>query len=152
MTELTEKNVLQGFGDGLDCSQQVLAAVASQVNISESTARKLASAFGAGMGHADTCGCVTGAYIALGLKYGHSMPKDAQTKATLMAKKKEFEERFTAQHGSCICRKILGYDLTKPEEMQKIQEQNLLATICPKLVISATNIVSDILNSTEKTR
>jgi hypothetical protein len=40
---------------------------------------------------------------------------------------------------------VLGYDLSKPEEMAKIMEQNLLFTICPKAVASACKILDEIL-------
>ena len=29
------------------------------------------------------------------------------------------------KNGSCICKEILGYNLSKPEEMKKIQEEKL---------------------------
>ena len=145
MTELTEEKVLNGFAAGLDCSQQVLGSVANDLHISTEDAYKMASAFGAGMGHAETCGCVVGALIALGIVYGHSKPNDFETKKVLMAKKQEFETKFIAAHGSCICKKILGNDLTTKEGMENIQKQKLLETVCPKLVISANQILEQII-------
>ena len=146
MTELTEEKVLKGFAEGLDCSQQVLQSVSDKLNISTEDAYKMAAPFGAGMGHAETCGCVVGALIALGIAYGHSKPNDFDKKQILMAKKQEFEKQFVAAHKSCICKEILGNDLTTKEGMAKIQEQKLLETVCPKLVVSASHIVKKLIN------
>jgi C_GCAxxG_C_C family probable redox protein len=146
MTELTEEKVLKGFAEGLDCSQQVLGSVADNLHISTEDAYKMSSAFGAGMGHAETCGCVVGALIALGLAYGHSKPNDFEIKKILMAKKQEFEKQFIAAHKSCLCKEILGNDLTTKEGMENIQKQKLLETVCPKLVVSASQIVKKLIN------
>ena len=88
------KKVLDGFASGLDCSQQVLASVAGDLKISTADAYKMSAAFGAGMGRAETCGCVVGALIALGIAYGNSKPNDFERKKELMAKKQEFEAKF----------------------------------------------------------
>ena len=147
MTKLSEEKVLNGFASGLDCSQQVLGYVAKDLNISQEEAYKMAAAFGAGMGHAQTCGCVTAALIALGLLYGHSKANDFETKKTLMAKKQEFETNFTAAHKSCICKEILGHDLTTETGMKAIQQEKLLETVCPKLVISASLLLKKMINN-----
>lgn len=146
MDKLTEQEVLKGFSEGLDCSQQVLASVSEELKITKEDGYKVASAFGAGMGHADTCGCVTGALMALGLKYGHSKSNDVETKERLIQKKQEFEAEFKKQHKSCICREILGADLTTPDGMKQIQENKLLETICPKLVVSSSQILKRLLS------
>lgn len=47
---------------------------ASDLGIDEKTALKISSGFGGGMACAETCGAVTGAYMVIGLKNGHSTP------------------------------------------------------------------------------
>ena len=59
--------------------------------------------------------------------------------------KAEFEEKFCKKNGSCICKEILGYDLSKPEEMEKIQEEKLLETKCPKVVLSTCEILEKMI-------
>lgn len=142
---MTTELAVTMFGQGFDCSQVVLSHVSDKLGISQETALKAAAAFGGGMWHGETCGCVVGALIALGLKYGTTTPGDADGKNSMLKMKAEFEQKFCEAHGSCICRKILGYDLTIPEEMEKIQEKKLLETLCPQVVCTACNILEEIL-------
>lgn len=88
---------------------------------------------------------MTGALMALGLKYGNCKLGDKETKDAFLAKKVEFESAFTAENGSLICRELLGNDLSTPEGMEKIMEENLLMTRCPGLVCSACKIMDGML-------
>lgn len=142
---LTEQKITELFQQGIDCSQIVMGHAANKLGICPDKALKISAAFGGGMWGGRTCGCVTGALMALGLKYGYSEPQSTEQKNILQAKKAEFEERFAKENGSVVCRHVLGYDLSKPEEMAKIMEQNLLFTICPKAVASACKILDEIL-------
>ena len=63
----------------------------------------------------------------------------------LLAKKAEFERRFAEAHKSVVCREILGHDLSKPEEMARIMEKNLLFTVCPKAVCTTCALLDDLL-------
>ncbi|MEA4922471.1 MAG: C-GCAxxG-C-C family protein [Eubacteriaceae bacterium] len=143
--KMTEEKALKSFGGGIDCSQVVFGATAEQLGLDEKTARKISAAFGGGMWRGETCGCVTGALMAIGLKYGQSEIGESKTKEKMLAKKAEFERIFAEKNGDLICRKILKYDLSKPEEMKKIQEEKLLETLCPKLACSACRILEKIL-------
>lgn len=144
--KMTPQQAATMFGQGFDCSQVVLSHVCQQLGLSRETALKAAAAFGGGMWHAETCGAVVGALIAVGLKYGTATPGDTEGKNAMLAKKAAFEEKFCAAHGSCICRQILGYDLTVPEQMAKIQEENLLQTLCPQVVCHACEILEEVLS------
>jgi len=143
--KITKEEVLNMFADGFDCSQIVLSNVSDKLGISKEYALKIAASFGGGMWHGETCGCVVGALIALGLKYGTVIPKDTEGKNNLLQKKAEFEAKFCAKCNSCICREILGYDLSVPEQMQKIQEKNLLQTKCPEVVCRACEILEEMI-------
>lgn len=144
---MTEERATKGFLDGFDCSQQVLAYAAERhgLGIDQEEAFKIAASFGGGMWTGDTCGCVSGALMAVGLKYGHSMPGDQKTKGQLIAKTKEFEKKFREKNGSLICKNILGLNPTVPEEMKKIAEKNLFFTVCTTLVCSACEILDEVL-------
>lgn len=143
--KITPQQVLAQFAQGFDCSQVVLAQVADRLGLDRETALKATAAFGGGMWRGDTCGCVTGALMAIGLRYGTAVAGDRESKDAMLAKKAEFEGRFAEANGGCICREILGYDLSVPEEMAKIQEKNLLATVCPQVVCRAVEILEDLL-------
>lgn len=144
MKKITTEEILQGFGMGYDCSQIVLRHFSTELGMDEKTALKISSAFGGGMWRGETCGAVTGALMVIGLKYGHSTPGD-EAKGTMLAKKKEFEDAFSATQGSCICKDILGYNLAVKEEMDEIMKKNLLTEKCPHVVLSAILALEKIL-------
>ena len=141
----TEQEVLKKFGEGFDCSQVVLSKFYDKLGISEEEALKIGACFGGGMWHGETCGCVMGALAVIGLKYATTKPNDHEAKDKLLAIKAEFENKFCKKNGSCICREILGYDLSIPEEMKKIQEEKLLETKCPKVVLSTCEILEEMI-------
>lgn len=139
------KDVLKKFGEGFDCSQIVLEYISDKLNIKKEEALKIAACFGGGMWHGETCGCVVGSLIALGIKYGTAKPNDKEQKDRLLQLKAEFEEEFCKKNGSCICKEILGYDLSKKEEMNKIMEEKLLETKCPQVVLETCNILEKMI-------
>ncbi len=141
MKELNKNEVLQKFGEGFDCSQVVLEHFSRKMHLKKEDALRIGACFGGGMWHGETCGCVVGSLIVLGMKYGTTKPNDKETKDLLLQKKAEFEKEFCKKQGSCICKEILGYDLSKEEDMAKIMELKLLETKCPKAVIDACNIL-----------
>lgn len=145
VTEMNEEKALECFGGGLDCSQVVFGYGAEILDYDKDVAQKISAAFGGGMWNGETCGCVTGALMAIGLKYGHCQLGDEETKNAMLEKKVEFEKAFSKQNGSLICKELLGYDLTKEEEMAKIMEEGLLTTKCPKLACCACDILDEIL-------
>ena len=145
-TTITEEKALVGFGIGVDCSQAVFGEFAEQLGLDRNTAMQIAAPFGGGMWHGETCGCVVGALMSIGLKYGQSEQPDQEKKQAMLAKKAQFEAAFAEKHGSCICKEILGYDLSKPEEMAKVLEENLFEKICCKCVVNACSILTQILN------
>lgn len=143
--EVSEELACELFQGGIDCSQIVMGYAADKAGIGSDEALRVSSAFGGGMWTGRTCGCVSGALMALGLKYGYSEPGSTEKKNTLLAKKMEFEQKFAAEYGSVVCKEILGYDLSKPEDMKVIMEKNLLFTLCPKVVCSACKMVDELL-------
>jgi C_GCAxxG_C_C family probable redox protein len=142
---VSENFTKECFVQGIDCSQIVLGYAADKAGINSDEALRISSAFGGGMWAGRACGCVTGALMALGLKYGHSKPGETERKNTMLAKKNEFEQKFTAEYKSVVCKDILGYDLSIPEEMNRIMEKNLLFTLCPKVVCSACKMLDELL-------
>lgn len=134
---LTEEKALAGFGSGIDCSMAVLGEIGPQLGLEKDVCLKVAGAFGGGMWRGDTCGCVTGALMALGLKY--------ENKEELLAKKAQFEEKFSAAYGSCICREMLGYDIGKGE-LQKIMDEGYFEKVCCKAAKTACDILAEIMN------
>ena len=83
--------------------------------------------------------------MVLGLLYGHSESDDLDTKAKAYVMAEEYMNRFIKKNGSVVCRELLGYDLSKPEERVVILEKNLFHTMCPNLIRSAVEILDEFL-------
>ncbi|MGI6324021.1 MAG: C-GCAxxG-C-C family protein [Bacteroidales bacterium] len=147
MKKVTEDYATQCFQNGIDCSQIVFSYGASQHGFEEKQAMKIAAPFGGGMWYGETCGCVIGALMAIGLQYGNDGFGQVDIKQKLLAKKTEFEARFKEKHNSLICREILGYDLSKEEDMKIIMDKGLFFTLCNKVAVSACEILDDVLKS-----
>ena len=57
----------------------------------------------------------------------------------------DFMNRFIAKKGTVVCRELLGYDVSKPEDMIKIKEMDLFKKTCPEMIKCATEIVDEML-------
>lgn len=96
------------FLQGYNCSQSVVLAFKDLIGIDESTATKLASPFGGGMGRLrEVCGSVSGMVIVLGLLYGYDTPERGEVKATLYERVQEVAKEFEERNGSIVCRELL---------------------------------------------
>lgn len=149
-TTITEEKALQGFGTGVDCSQAVFGELAPSLGLDRETAMKIAAPFGGGMWHGETCGCVAGALMAIGLKYGQGDQCNQEAKNHMLALKAQFEAAFSEKYGSCICKEILGYDLSTPEGMEHVMQENLFGKVCCKAVVDACRILQEMLNNDQQ--
>jgi len=132
------------FEEGFACSQSVFSTLAPDLGVSEETALKIGSAFGGGMTrHGEVCGAVTGALMALGLKFGATAANDEDK---IRIASQELMRRFAEKNGSLLCRELLGYRLISPEELKKAQENNVFSKICPRLVEHATQLAEEIID------
>ena len=93
----------------------------------------------------ETCGAVTGAFMAIGLKYGMTQAKDEAARDKTYKLAHEFANRFKERHRSIICRELLGYDLSKPEERKAAYDKGLFTSLCPQFVRDAVEIVEQLL-------
>jgi C_GCAxxG_C_C family probable redox protein len=93
----------------------------------------------------ETCGAVTGAFMAIGLKYGKATAEDDAARDKTYDLVREFVTRFQSRHGSICCKELLGYDLSNPQEREKAKQKGLFDTLCPQLVRDAAEILEEIL-------
>ncbi len=134
------------FKEGFSCSQAMLSSYGEQFGLNREIALKVSGAFGGGMARmGETCGAVTGAFMAIGLKYGNARVEDKQAKERAYSLVREFVDRFKSRNGSIVCRELLGYDISTPEGMKLIKEKKLTTTLCPKFVQDAAEIIEQIL-------
>ena len=139
------KKAVDYYCSNFNCTQGVFTAYAVEYGIDEKLALKLATNFGGGARKGEMCGAVSGALMVLGLLYGHSESEDHETKARSYALSEEYMNRFIRENGSVVCRELLRYDLSKPEEREKIMEKNLFRTFCPEVIRSAVEILDRLL-------
>ena len=138
------------FGHGVCCAMSVFGELAEWMGMDKETARKIASGFCGHYERNNFCGCVSGAKMALGLKYGPSRLGDNAKAALLKEKIKAFERDFAAEFGSIRCPEILGgLDPSVEEDRPKIIEQDLFHQTCTDAVCFAIRKASEILNEEE---
>ena len=139
------KKAVDYYSHNFNCSQGVFTVYAVEHGIDEKLALKLATNFGGGARKGEMCGAVSGALMVLGLLYGHSESDDLDTKAKSYAMSEDYMSRFIQKNSSVVCRELLGYDLSKPEEKAIIMEKNLFRTFCPEVIRSAVEILDELL-------
>jgi C_GCAxxG_C_C family probable redox protein len=136
------------FRNKFNCSQAVFTVFGTEHGMPENECLKVACAFGGGMGRQQlTCGAVTGAMMALGLKYGKGLNDNEEKKQQTYSKTRELFAEFIKLHGSTNCRELLnGLDMNNPEDHKKIIEQRLFDVECENYVSDSVTIVEKIMN------
>ena len=133
----TEK-ALQAFRSGSNCAQAVFVPFAERMGLDAELADRIASGFGGGMHQGGACGVVTGAYMALGLKFGTD-------KKITYSKTNEFTERFLKRNPSINCLDLLGADVRTDEGKKKMKSEDLRENVCCKLVKDACGILEEMV-------
>lgn len=133
------------FDKKFHCSQAVFAAFADELGVTEEQALKIGACFGGGMRKGEVCGACTGALMALGLKYGQADEQDLDSRYKTNEVTDKFLDRFQKENGSYMCKDLLGCDLSTEEGVAEAVEKKLFTEFCPKMVMSATKIVEEIL-------
>ncbi len=114
MSERSEKAEAL-FKSGYNCSQSVFAAYADIFGIDTETALKISCGLGGGCGRQrELCGAVSGAVLAIGMKYGTTDGADIDGKKLCYEKVREFSDLFRETNPSIVCRELLG--LSQKEE------------------------------------
>jgi C_GCAxxG_C_C family probable redox protein len=135
------------FLGGFNCSQSVLQAVAPRLGLPQAVAARLASPFGAGIAfQGQQCGAVSGALLAIGLRYGNQSAEDKTSKELAYVRSQEFIARFTARRQTTLCRELLGIDLSQPGEYERARQEGVFDEICPGFVREAAEILSAMLD------
>jgi C_GCAxxG_C_C family probable redox protein len=139
------QKALDIFGKQFNCAQAVFGALAEEVGVGRETALKTAACFGGGLRCGEACGAVTGALMALGIRFGSAKENDADGKAAAYRHSAAFIERFREKHGTILCKELLGYNPGIPEDAAKIKELGLHDKICNGAVTDAVEIAEEII-------
>jgi len=133
------------FDAGNNCAEAVLRTFASDLGLEDPLVR-LATGFGGGMGRAgDACGALSGAAMAIGLRYGRVEGDDQELKERCYAAVTRLRERFAAECGSLDCRDLTGLDLATEEGREEARERGLRETVCRQAVHTAARLAAEIL-------
>jgi C_GCAxxG_C_C family probable redox protein len=138
------------FQQGFTCSQAVLAAFSERYGLDEPTAMKVACAYGGGIARTgDTCGSVTGAWMAIGLAHGKATREDDAAKEHTYALTRAFSKRFRERQGSLVCKELIGIDIGTPEGSKAAAESGVFREKCPELVRCAAEILEELLGRSQ---
>ena len=136
------EKALEYFDNKFNCAQSVIAAFADQLGLPEDELLRVACAFGGGIGRQQlTCGALTGAAMALGLKFGKGKNDDEEKKLQTYVKTVALFREFTKLNGSTNCRHLLNdLDMNDEKDHNSIVVQGLFQTNCRKYVADAVEI------------
>ncbi len=140
--------VVESFSVGYNCAQIVASLFARKHGIEPEQVRRMTCGFGGGLRKGEICGAVTGAIIAIGMRYGNIRADDMQAKTKCHEATVAFEEQFQDREGSIICRNLLNCDLSNNEGMEYAKSNHLFSAICPRLVLTAIQILLEMERST----
>ena len=136
--------------NGLNCSQAMLTAFGETYGLDSETAKTMGRGLGAGMGGlSHTCGAVSSAVLILGLAKDHQEEKEARKLS--YSHVRELFRRFEAIHGTTKCAELLGADMSTPEGMKRVKEENLIQKRCPDFVRNAAHILAELEDSPKDT-
>lgn len=148
MNEKKEQGVAV-FHNGYNCAQSVLSVFSEELGMSKDLSLKLANPFGSGIAYMqETCGAVSGALMAIGLKYGRGESGTIEDKERAYDMSRYFIAEFKKTTcGSICCRELMdGLDMSTSEGMAKIRELNLFKLRCDKHVQDSIEITEKILS------
>ena len=141
-----KEKAIDCFKSTFNCSQSVFSSHAVDLGLDKESALKIGCGFGAGMARmGETCGAVTGAYMAIGLKYGKSIPEDDAARDKTYLKMHEFTNEFKSKHNTIVCRELIRCDLSTPEGRQFAEENGVFGKVCANLVGDAAEILDKVL-------
>ena len=136
------------FLQGYTCAQAVLLAFENITGLEHTTAAKLASGFGGGMGRLrEVCGAVSGMFMVYDLVCGYAEPGDMEAKKRTYADIRELAARFSAQSGgSIVCRELLaGVETTEGGDPEQRTAEYYQKRPCPNLVALAADVLDEFL-------
>ena len=140
-------HALSYFEEGFLCSQSILMAYGPRFGLDQEIAARLAAPFGGGIARrGETCGAVLGAFMVLGLNYGHTSTEDIERKETAYMMVNAFIAEFQAHVGSIRCRDLLEIDINTPEGLELARESQVFTSRCPGYVAQAAEILESMIS------
>jgi len=134
------------FKDGYNCAETILMTFAeSSGMINNNIIPRIATGFGGGIGRrGSVCGALSGAVMALGLKYGRDTVKEKERAENCIQKALECYTRFNKKFGTILCYDLIKCDLSTPEGYKQFRKSGLRETNCTKYIREAMQILLDL--------
>lgn len=134
------------FNQSYSCSQSVCVAYAPLFGVEENAALRMAASFGGGMGHLDgVCGAVAGALIVIGLARFAETGDLRADKGRVYQVVEAFVSRFKERHGFIQCTDLLGYNLSKRDELIAALKCGRFNEVCPRYLADACALLDELL-------
>ena len=118
------------FNENYNCCETVLLSFSEILGVECDVIPKI-STFGRIHKRQHMCGALSGAVMAIGLKYGRSTPDG--DRETSDKKAGRVIDKFIEKYGGANCLEVLGYG---PEDLERIKQnkQQIRANICGPLI------------------
>ncbi len=144
---MRKDKAIELYKQGFNCAQSIFTAYRQESALNEEAALRLATVLGAGVACTGTgfCGAVSGALVAISMKYGRGSVKDVDAKLRAYELGKQFMAKFQEKVGSCICEKIIGINIGTPERLKEARDLKLFETTCYAAVKTAADILETML-------
>ena len=132
------------FDEGYNCAQSVLLVMSEYWNIKSDLIPRIATGFGGGIGRCGSvCGALAGGILSIGIKYGTDEPSpEKRQKCYELALR--LYRLFEQQHGSVLCRELIGYDLSDSEGLESAQKAKVFEEKCSGFIRTVVNILVDL--------
>jgi C_GCAxxG_C_C family probable redox protein len=139
-------NAVELFRQGFSCSQAVLGAFAGDFALEQTTAFRIYQGFGTGIAYSDEiCGAVSGAIMVIGLRFGRTRADDIAARDKTYAVVTEFLKEFAKRNGSTSCTRLIGYNLSVPEQAEEAKAKKAFISWCPVFVRSAAEVLEGLV-------
>ena len=147
-----KEKALELYKQGFLCSQAVFAAFSEDCGMTPEMALQIGACFGSGMRKGEVCGSCSGGLMVLGALYGQDDTADPAARQRSNEVNDKMMDRFASVLGSCLCRDLLGCDISTPEGVAYARERRLFSEYCPETVAAAVDIVEEIIRETDTDR
>lgn len=146
---IRQKEALDTFLSGYHCSQSILSVFAGEFGLDDDLAKTISLGLAGGSGTYGYCGCISGAYMVLSMKYGHCGPDAPEKLAKLITKNQEFYNAFKKRHGCVKCRDLIRLDVFTEKGMAEFVDRRIKETVCAALVSDTVDILESLMNRDE---
>lgn len=140
------------FRQGFSCCQSVVLSFSDVTGMTAADAARAASGLGGGVGRLrEVCGCVSGMAMVAGYLCSDPIADPAKNRKETYAIVQEMAASFKAEHGSIVCRDILGSRLAEKQNQGAVPAERTpdyyASRPCERLIAHAAMILAEKINT-----